>query len=62
MGADDRGRLIVSVGGMEDAPDALFQLYYMAFFTGIGISFATFYAVNLLFPVRGVGEFHAYDD
>lgn len=56
------GGLIVSVGKMEDAPDALFQLYYTAFFTGLGISFVTFCAVNLLFPVRGAGEFDLYDD
>lgn len=56
------GGLIVSVGDMEDAPDALFQLYYTAFFTGLGISFVTFYAVNLLFPIRAAGEFDLYDD
>lgn len=56
------GGLIVSVGEMEDAPDALFQLYYTAFFTGLGISFVTFYAVNLLFPVKGAGEFDIYDN
>ena len=56
------GGLIVSVGDMEDAPDALFQLYYTAFFTGLGISFVTFYAINLVFPVRGAGEFDLYDD
>lgn len=56
------GGLIVSVGEMEDAPAALFQLYYTAFFTGLAISFVTFYAVNLLFPVKGLGEFDVYDD
>lgn len=56
------GGLIVSVGEMEDAPDALFQLYYTAFFIGLGISFTTFYAVNLLFPIMGAGEYDIYDD
>lgn len=56
------GGLIVSVGGMADAPDSLFQLYYTAFFIGLGISFLTFYAVNLVFPVQGAGEFDLYDD
>jgi NCS1 family nucleobase:cation symporter-1 len=56
------GGLIVSAGKMTDAPDALFQLYYTAFFTGLGISFITFYAVNLAFPVQGLGEFDPFDD
>ncbi|CAH0023613.1 unnamed protein product [Clonostachys rhizophaga] len=56
------GGLIVTVGGMTSAPDALFQLYYTAFFTGLSISFTLFYAVNLMFPVKGAGEFDPYDD
>lgn len=56
------GGLIVSAGDMDGAPDALFQLYYTAFFTGFSISFATFYVVNFFFPVEGAGGFDAYDD
>lgn len=56
------GGLIVSAGAMKGAPDALFQLYYTAFFTGFSISFTTFYAVNFFFPVQGLGEFDEYDD
>jgi NCS1 family nucleobase:cation symporter-1 len=52
----------VSAGDMKDAPRALFQIYYTAFFTGMGISFITFYGVNLLFPIKGAGEFDPYDD
>jgi nucleobase:cation symporter-1, NCS1 family len=56
------GGLIVSAGGIQDAPDALFQIYYTAFFTGLGISFTTFYVVNILFPVQGTGEFDDFDN
>jgi len=56
------GGLIVSAGGMTNAPRALFQLYYTAFFTGMAISFTSFYAVNVLFPIVGSGEFDHYDD
>ncbi|KAH7305499.1 uracil permease [Stachybotrys elegans] len=56
------GGLIVSAGGMQEAPDALFQLYYTAFFTGMGISFTTFYIVNLIFPAKGTGEFDDFDN
>lgn len=56
------GGLIVSVGKYKNAPDALFQLYYTAFFTGFSISFVLFYAVNLVFPIKRAGEFDPYDD
>lgn len=56
------GGLIVSAGEMDSAPDALFQLYYTAFFTGLAISFVLFYAVNYFFPIKGAGEFDEYDD
>jgi NCS1 family nucleobase:cation symporter-1 len=56
------GGLIVSAGAMKDAPDALFQLYYTAFFTGFSISFATFYAVNFFLPIKGAGEYDEYDN
>jgi NCS1 family nucleobase:cation symporter-1 len=56
------GGLIVSAGKITDAPDALFQLYYTAFFTGFSISFTSFYAVNFFFPIKSAGEFDEYDD
>ncbi|KAF4971310.1 hypothetical protein FSARC_1829 [Fusarium sarcochroum] len=56
------GGLIASVGEKDSAPDAVFQLYYTAFFIGFGISFVLFYTVNLVFPVKGVGEYDEYDD
>lgn len=56
------GGLIVSAGEMTDAPDALFQLYYTAFFSGMAISFVSFTGVNWLFPIEGAGEFNTYDD
>ncbi|SPO05583.1 related to uracil permease [Cephalotrichum gorgonifer] len=56
------GGLIVSAGKIKSAPDALYQLYYTAFFTGLSISFVLFYTVNLVFPIKGPGEFDEYDD
>ncbi|KAF2033120.1 hypothetical protein EK21DRAFT_86555 [Setomelanomma holmii] len=56
------GGFSVSAGGKTDALDALFQLYYTAFFTGFSISFATFYVVNLISPIKGAGDFDEYDD
>ena len=56
------GGLVVSAGGIDDAPDALFQLYYTAFFSGMAISFLSFFVVNWCFPIKGAGEFDAYDD
>lgn len=56
------GGLIVSAGGIDDAPDALFQLYYTAFFSGMAISFVSFFALNWCFPIKGAGEFDPYDD
>lgn len=56
------GGLIVSAGEIENAPRALNELYYMAFFIGLAISFVLFYAVNLVFPVKGTGEFDPYDN
>jgi hypothetical protein len=54
--------LIVSAGKKADAPDALFQLYYTAFFTGLSISFVTFYVTNYFFPPAGAGSYDEYDD
>ena len=56
------GGLIVSAGGMTGAPDALFELYYTAFFTGFSISFTTFYMMNYFFPIKGAGEYDEYDN
>ncbi|KAH7024449.1 uracil permease [Microdochium trichocladiopsis] len=56
------GGLVASAGGITSAPDAVFQLYYTAFFTGLAISFTTFYVVTFFFPVAGAGEFDPYDD
>lgn len=47
---------------MQNAPDALFQLYYTAFFTGFSISFSTFYAVNYFWPIKRAGEYDEYDN
>lgn len=56
------GGLIVSAGKIKNAPDALFQLYYTAFFTGFSISFSTFYVVNYFLPVKRAGELDEYDN
>ncbi|KAL8406318.1 hypothetical protein RB596_004967 [Gaeumannomyces avenae] len=56
------GGLVATVGGYPNAPDALFQLYYAAFFIGLSISFTLFLIVNMLFPPPGSGEFDPYDD
>ena len=56
------GGLIVSAGGMTGAPDALFELYYTAFFTGFSISFTAFYVMNYFFPIKGAGEYDEYDN
>ena len=56
------GGLIATVGGYQDAPEALLQLYYTAFFVGLSISFTLFLVVNKLFPPPGPGEFDPYDD
>lgn len=55
------GGLIVSAGGVGGAPDAVYELYYVAFFIGFMISFALFWGVNGLFPVEGLGEYDEVD-
>ncbi|KAL6823272.1 hypothetical protein V8C40DRAFT_280004 [Trichoderma camerunense] len=40
----------------EDAPRAIYQLFYMAFLIGFFISSIVFYILNKLFPVEGYGE------
>ncbi|KAH8842798.1 hypothetical protein MCOR27_006624 [Pyricularia oryzae] len=56
------GGLIATVSGGGEGPAALYQLYYVAFFAGLAISFVLFYAANRLFPVEGAGEYDEYDD
>ncbi|KAH9436015.1 hypothetical protein MCOR02_004925 [Pyricularia oryzae] len=56
------GGLIATVSGGGEGPAALYQLYYVAFFAGLAISFVLFYATNRLFPVEGAGEYDEYDD
>ncbi|KAG9254168.1 permease [Emericellopsis atlantica] len=56
------GGLVASAGKMTGAPDALFQIYYTAFFTGMAISFILYYSLVLVFPVPGAGAFDLYDD
>lgn len=53
---------LIATAGKITAPDAVFELYYTAFFTGLAISFTTFYAVNYFFPVERAGEFDEYDN
>ncbi|KAI0125872.1 uracil permease [Xylariales sp. AK1849] len=55
------GGLVVSVRGDMDAPRALPELYYMAFFIGFFISATIFYVLNLLFPPDGLGDFDETD-
>ncbi|TLD11019.1 hypothetical protein PgNI_05440 [Pyricularia grisea] len=56
------GGLVVTVSGKGEGPAALYQLYYMAFFVGLAISFVLFYVVNWFYPVKGAGEYDDYDD
>ncbi|RDW59965.1 NCS1 nucleoside transporter family protein-4 [Coleophoma cylindrospora] len=55
------GGLIVSVQKKTDAPRPLFQLYYMAFFLGFGISALLFYVISSVFPPPGLGEIDEID-
>ncbi|GKT46841.1 transporter mfs1 [Colletotrichum spaethianum] len=50
------GGLIASVRKDNNAPDAIYELYYIAFFIGFLISFTLFYLANLAFPVAHLGE------
>ncbi|TLS26082.1 hypothetical protein PpBr36_06885 [Pyricularia pennisetigena] len=56
------GGLIATVSGRGDGPAALYQLYYVAFFVGLAISFVLFYTLNWLFPVKGAGGYDEHDD
>ncbi|KAJ5014215.1 Transporter aclS [Colletotrichum sp. SAR 10_99] len=55
------GGLIVSAEKDESAPDAVYELYYIAFFVGFFISFVLFYLANLAFPLPNLGEFDEED-
>jgi hypothetical protein len=55
------GGLVVSAGGMNKTPAALFQVDYIAFFTSFSISFTTFCAVTCFFPAADPRSFDAYD-
>ncbi|KAK8026743.1 NCS1 nucleoside transporter family protein-like protein [Apiospora marii] len=50
------GGLVVTARGDTDAPDAVHELYFVAFFIGFFISFTLFYGVNQLFPLSHLGE------
>ncbi|KAI5866567.1 NCS1 nucleoside transporter family protein-like protein [Durotheca rogersii] len=55
------GGLVVTVRNDADAPGALFQLYFMAFFIGFFISGGLFFVLNKISPVAGMGEFDEAD-
>ncbi|KAI7782198.1 Allantoin permease [Diaporthe eres] len=55
------GGLILTAGGNKTGPKALYQLYYMAFLIGFFISASTFFTLNKLFPVPGMGEYDEVD-
>ncbi|KAI1469647.1 uracil permease [Daldinia caldariorum] len=55
------GGLIVTVRQDTDAPTALSELYFMAFFVGFFISAMIFVALNKLSPVLGLGEYDEVD-
>ncbi|OTA52155.1 NCS1 nucleoside transporter family protein-like protein [Hypoxylon sp. EC38] len=55
------GGLVVTVKQDTNAPRALFQLYFMAFFIGFFTSAIIFFVLNKLFPVPGMGEYDEVD-
>ncbi|TDZ18963.1 Transporter aclS [Colletotrichum orbiculare MAFF 240422] len=55
------GGLAVSVRKDAGAPEAVYELYYMAFFVGFFVSFVLFYVANIIFPVAHMGEFDEED-
>ncbi|KAI1480299.1 uracil permease [Daldinia eschscholtzii] len=55
------GGLIVTVRQDSDAPTALCELYFMAFFIGFFMSAIIFVLLNKLFPVAGMGEYDEVD-
>ncbi|KAI1107570.1 uracil permease [Jackrogersella minutella] len=55
------GGLVVTVNQTTDAPRALFELYFMAFFIGFFISATIFLILNKLSPVAGMGEYDEVD-
>ncbi|KAK8081654.1 uracil permease [Apiospora saccharicola] len=55
------GGLVVTARGDTNAPDAVHELYFVAFFIGFFISFTLFYGVNKLFPLSHLGEVDEVD-
>ncbi|KAI8958488.1 uracil permease [Daldinia sp. FL1419] len=55
------GGLIVTVRQDVDAPSALYELYFMAFFIGFFLSAIIFFGLNKFFPVMGLGEYDEVD-
>ncbi|GJC80851.1 transporter aclS [Colletotrichum liriopes] len=55
------GGLVVSARKDNNAPDAIYELYYIAFFIGFLISFVLFYIANLAFPTAHLGEIDEED-
>ncbi|KAI6093663.1 NCS1 nucleoside transporter family protein-like protein [Hypoxylon rubiginosum] len=55
------GGLVVTINQDTNAPRALFELYFMAFFIGFFTSAAIFFGLNKLFPVAGMGEYDEVD-
>ncbi|KAL1621731.1 hypothetical protein SLS56_009035 [Neofusicoccum ribis] len=55
------GGLIVTVQEAENAPRALYELYYMAFLIGFFVSGTLFYIMNKAFPYGGYGEYDQSD-
>ncbi|GKT54032.1 NCS1 nucleoside transporter family protein [Colletotrichum tofieldiae] len=49
------GGLVVSARKDNNAPDAIYELYYIAFFIGFLISFVLFYIANSAFPTAHLG-------
>ncbi|KAK7951233.1 uncharacterized protein PG986_006961 [Apiospora aurea] len=56
------GGLIVTARGDTDAPDAVHELHFIAFFIGFFISFVLFYGVNKLSPLPHLGEIDEVDN
>ncbi|KAF3056241.1 Thiamine transporter THI72 [Daldinia childiae] len=55
------GGLVTTVKQDANAPKALSELYFMAFFIGFFTSATIFFGLNKLFPVKGMGEYDEVD-
>ncbi|TDZ39521.1 hypothetical protein CTRI78_v010551 [Colletotrichum trifolii] len=49
------------VSAWSNPAEAVYELYYMAFFFGFFVSFVLFYVANIIFPVAHMGEFDEED-